>query len=76
MKTENIKKAWKARKFETAHTNKCINIANNNDLVKDVNMISEDWKLARHTWKMSIHFYELIFFNPKFYPEASKLCQN
>ena len=28
------------------------------------------------TWKMSIYLHKQIFLNPKFHPEARKLCQN
>ena len=52
LKDEEIQKALKERDFEKAHTIKFIESANyvvekNNGLVKDINIISEDRRLAR-----------------------------
>ena len=51
-KGEELEKALMARDLEKAHATKFINIAKdvvekNNDLVKEINIISEDRKLAR-----------------------------
>ena len=40
-----------------------------------VDVMTDQSRVLGQIWKMSIHLQKQIFFNPKFYPAARKLCQ-